>query len=429
MPARIDALRSAGLLLDAVVGSMNDVVFVLDADCHYYGIWGRWLADHGLSAADYVGKTCEEVWGEEDAEFFREVNRQAMSGETVVFERWFDMAWGPVYYQTTLSPLRDGERTIGICGIRRDITDLKQAEDAVKRERAFAQRVIESANVMIVGLDADGIVRLFNHAAEEVTGFSHDEVIGTDWFSAVVPADRYPAVAGAFGSLYRRTEGDTRPHSFRRCSESPVLTKNGDERIVSWMESEVPESDRRFDVVCFGIDVTESRHHEQQLEHLATHDPLTDLPNRRSFERALSRAVARAHRGMHSSVLFIDVDDFKACNDDHGHAFGDAVLTEIARVLEGQVREPDVVARLGGDEFAALLEGALVPEAMVVAERMRADVQAMAARRGIDLDLSIGIAGMDDATDYERVLTGADTAMYASKRTGAGVIVYEPGLE
>lgn len=425
MHDRIDALASAGDLLEAVVGSMSDVVFVLDADCRYYGVWGRWLPEHDLSAADFVGKTCEEVWGGDEASFFREVNEQALAGETVVFERWFDMPWGPVYYQTRLSPLYEGDVVIGICGIRRDITDLKQAEDAVRRERAYAQRVIDSANVMIIGLDGEGIVRLFNHAAEEITGYRHDEIVGVNWFESVCPSERFPSVHGAFASLYRRSEGDVHPHAFRRCSESPILTKTGEERLISWMESEVPEADRRMDVVCFGIDVTESRQHQAQLEHLATHDPLTDLPNRRSFERALSRAVARAHRGTPSAVLFVDVDDFKACNDEHGHAFGDAVLTEIARVLEGRVREPDVVARLGGDEFGALLEGATVTEATAVAERMRVDVQAMAARRGVHLDLSVGIMGLDEATDYERALTGADTAMYASKRTGVGVIVYE----
>ena len=426
MPERIAALQTAGHLLDAVIGSMSDIVFVLDSDCRYYGIWGRWLAEHDLSAADYIGKTCEEVWSSPEAEFFREVNEQALGGETVVFERWFEMPWGPVFYQTRLSPLYDGETIIGICGIRRDITDLKRAEETLKRERAYAQRVIDSANVMIVGLDADGVVRLFNNAAEEITGYSHDEIVGRQWFETVCPGDRYPAVRGVFESLYGRGEDDTRLHAFRRTSESPVLTRGGEERIISWMESEVPEPDRRFDVVCFGIDVTESRHHQQQLEHLATHDPLTDLPNRRSFERALSRAVSRARRGTTSAVLFIDVDDFKLCNDTHGHAFGDAVLTEIARVLEDRVREPDIVARLGGDEFGALLEGASIADATAVAQRMRSDVQEMARQRGVALDLSIGVMGLDEETDYERALTGADTAMYASKRTGVGVIVYDP---
>ncbi len=192
------------------------------------------------------------------------------------------------------------------------------------------------------------------------------------------------------------------------------------------MDSEVPEADRSVDLVSFGVDITDSRRHEQQLEHLAAHDPLTDLPNRRSFETALGRAVARARRGTESTVLFIDVDDFKLCNDTHGHTFGDAILTEIARVLRRQVREPDIVARLGGDEFAALLEGANVKDARLVAERMREGVVRMAEQHGARLDLSIGLMSMDADADYERVLSGADTAMYASKRSGRGVVVYEP---
>lgn len=427
MSRELDALRAGGGLLDAVVGSLNDVVFVLDAECRYYGIWGRWLADHDLKTEDFIGHTCAEVWGEADADFFHEVNQQVLAGEAVVFERWFDMPWGPVYYNSSLSPLKDHTgAVIGVCGTRRDITDLKRAEDAIAREKAYAQSLVESANVMVVGLDTNGTVRLFNRAAEEITGWAHHEVVGNDWFETVVPRDRYPAVWGAFQALYVRAADDARPRTFRRCSESPVLTRDGAERIVSWMDSEVPEADRSVDVLSFGIDITETKKHQELLEHLASHDPLTDLPNRRSFEAALGRAVARAKRGTQSSVLFIDVDEFKLCNDTYGHAFGDALLTEIARVLRHQIREPDLVARIGGDEFAALIEGADSADAQIAAQRMREGVARMAQQRGVSLDLSVGIMEIDASSDYESALSGADTAMYASKRSGSGVVVYQP---
>ncbi len=424
--AALERLRSSGALLDAVVGSMSDVVFVLDRECRYYGIWGSWLERHGLTAHDYIGKTCAEVWGEEDAAFFDEVHGRVFAGETVVFERWFEMPWGPVYYQSTLSPLVDGGEVIGVCGIRRDLTDLKRAEDAVRRQKEYATSLVECANVMVVGLDLSGRVRVFNQVAEEVTGYAASDVLGEDWFELVVPRERFPQVWGAFERLHVRDDDERWPRSTRRCWETPILTRSGEERIVEWMESEVPDPDRETDVICFGVDVTDSRERQRMLEHMATHDPLTGLPNRRSFESALGRACARAQRGTVSAVLFIDVDDFKLCNDQHGHAFGDAVLTEIARVMELQVREPDIVARIGGDEFAALLEGATVAEAEAVAARMRDGVARMAGQRGIDLDLSVGVMGVDASVGYEHVLTGADTAMYASKRSGAGVVVYEP---
>jgi len=422
----LDALCQTEGLLDTVVRSLEDVIFVLDLSCRYYGLWGRWIERHAVDPTTILGKTCDEVWAQDGYGEFDEVNQQVLVGETVVFDRWFEMPWGSVYYQSTLSPLLGADgRVIGICGVRRDITDLKRAEDSIRREKEYAEHLIDSANVMVVGLDSVGNVRLFNTAAEQLTGWRRADIIGANWFETVVPKDRYPAAWEAFRSLYACDVDDVRPRTLRRCSEGPILTHSGEERTISWMDSEVPEADRELDIVSFGVDVSEARIHEQMLEHLATHDPLTDLPNRRSFESALGRSVARARRGTVSTVLFIDVDDFKACNDEYGHAFGDAILSEIATELQLQVRVPDLVARIGGDEFAALLEGATVDAAGDVAARMRAGVAAMAKRHGIQLDLSIGLMGMDATSDFERVLSGADTAMYTSKRSGAGVVVFE----
>jgi PAS domain S-box-containing protein len=186
----LDALRDSGGLLASVIASLDDVVFVLDRDCRYYGVWGRWLEMYSIDPAEFIGKTCAEVWAQEAGEF-EAINRQVLGGETVVCDRWFEMPWGEVYYESTLSPLRgpSGE-VIGICGIRQDVTDLKRAEDAIRREKEYAQHLIDSANVMVVGLDAEGSVQLFNHAAELVTGWSRAEILGCDWFETVVPRDR-----------------------------------------------------------------------------------------------------------------------------------------------------------------------------------------------------------------------------------------------
>jgi diguanylate cyclase (GGDEF)-like protein len=152
-----------------------------------------------------------------------------------------------------------------------------------------------------------------------------------------------------------------------------------------------------------------------QLEELATRDSLTSLVNRRYFTEELERAIAHAQRGHGSALLFADLDRFKACNDTHGHVFGDAVLVAVATVMTAEARKNDGVARLGGDEFCVLLDGAALPEALAVSERMRKRADEACQRLGADVTLSCGVVVIDGAATVDGVLTAADDAMYASK--------------
>lgn len=163
---------------------------------------------------------------------------------------------------------------------------------------------------------------------------------------------------------------------------------------------------------------------KELLAHLADHDALTGLANRRVLDVVLEHAYARGRRGVPGSLLFIDVDDFKEVNDRQGHEAGDAVLVAIARVLENGVRAPgDVIVRLGGDEFAILLEDTDLPDATVIAERLVASV-----RDGFEgLGLSVGVASVRGASDTLEVVRRADVCMYAAKAAGGSrVIVATP---
>lgn len=159
----------------------------------------------------------------------------------------------------------------------------------------------------------------------------------------------------------------------------------------------------------------ELRRHSEEVERLATHDTLTGIANRRAFMAALDHAVALAQRGTPAAVLFMDIDSFKRCNDERGHAFGDKVLITVAQRLTEEAREVDLVARLGGDEFAALLEGTDESGAGVVAGRMRARVQAFGTEIGIPIDLSIGAAAIEPDSGAVHAIATADQRMYEEK--------------
>ncbi|MBX9717060.1 MAG: GGDEF domain-containing protein, partial [Burkholderiaceae bacterium] len=161
------------------------------------------------------------------------------------------------------------------------------------------------------------------------------------------------------------------------------------------------------------------------LEHLAQHDSLTGLPNRRLFQLQLEKDMAYARRyGGEVSVLFIDLDDFKDINDRLGHDTGDMVLRAIANRLFSVLREGDTVARLGGDEFVVLL-GAPLSHAhqVAVAEKLLAEIRAPILVDGTELHVgaSVGISRFPlDGDTVSELLGAADHAMYAVKAEGHG---------
>lgn len=162
-----------------------------------------------------------------------------------------------------------------------------------------------------------------------------------------------------------------------------------------------------------------SRAHVSDLEARIDIDPLTEILNRRGFERELNRALAYVKRyGSSAALLFIDLDEFKQVNDRHGHAAGDAVLKMVAATLLGQLRASDVLARLGGDEFAALLWHVGGPAAAAKALALERAVHATSVRWSgfaLVVGASAGMALLGAQDTAAEVLARADAAMYARK--------------
>lgn len=181
-----------------------------------------------------------------------------------------------------------------------------------------------------------------------------------------------------------------------------------------------------------GTDISERVHVAEQFRHLAYHDTLTDLPNRRLLGDRAEQGLAHARRSGHRvALLLLDLDDFKVINDTDGHSAGDIVLVAIARRLRGLVREIDTVARLGGDEFIILLQeighpsdAARVAEKVIEAIREPVKVGACQYRLGV----SVGIAHFPDhAANVEGLMQKADIAMYRAKQAGGDAYRFADG--
>ena len=177
-------------------------------------------------------------------------------------------------------------------------------------------------------------------------------------------------------------------------------------------------------------DVSERVRTQQRAEHLATHDPLTDLANRSRLDAHLTREVARASVSRSAlALLFLDVDGFKEVNDGHGHAAGDDLLRVVARRLQGVARTSDLLARVGGDEFVLVLAGLGTDASIVALQRASELLDALTApitlvtRSGgpFVARASIGVSVLPaDARDADELLGHADQAMYVAKRAGGG---------
>lgn len=167
----------------------------------------------------------------------------------------------------------------------------------------------------------------------------------------------------------------------------------------------------------------ERKQTETRLRHMARHDPLTDLPNRTLFHDRVDTALRRARRYKeHVALLYLDLNGFKEVNDSFGHELGDRLLCEVARRLEGCVRESDTVGRMGGDEFTVLLAGVHEPRcAGVIADKIRSAIEAPFELDGQTLTISSSIGAAvypRDGGEREQLFRHADADMYAAKRRG-----------
>lgn len=175
---------------------------------------------------------------------WREELRHVVDGEV----RWYDCMSRPEL-QTNGDILWDG--------IILEITDRKRAENALKQAKAFAEKLVESANAMIVVLDASGEIQVFNKAAEQITGYMRHELFGRNWFEVFVPMDKYPQILKAFQKSMQ--------NGMPRIFESPILTQSGEERYIAWRNTDLLEDSRIVGSILYGVDISDRKQLEEQL--------------------------------------------------------------------------------------------------------------------------------------------------------------------
>ncbi|MDK3255214.1 GGDEF domain-containing protein [Blastococcus capsensis] len=279
------------------------------------------------------------------------------------------------------------------------------------RRSAFANAPMGIALTTPAGLLVD-----VNPALSEMVGRSAEELHGRSMMDFVHP-DAVAAAQQAYGMLTAEPDRPMRLETRLICSDGSDVPV---QITASWVP-ETPEGQAAH-LVLIIEDITERKALEAQLVHRSLHDPLTGLPNRLLFHDRLRHALDRGHReDTPTCVLIIDLDGFKAINDELGHPMGDRVLVSFAERLHSVLRASDTAARLGGDEFSIVCENTERADAAALADRLRTTVTEPLDLDGtrVPVGISIGIGtvrgGEEPEVVYERVVREADDDMYTDK--------------
>lgn len=309
-------------------------------------------------------------------------------------------------------PVIVADQQVGILALYQDVTERTRAQEAIQESELRFRSFFELASVGLFIADMSGAFVQVNRALCEMLGFSPSDFSTMTISDLLLPSDQ-----GVFHQLvnsqldYFQVEGK--------------LTHKHGRAVWTLINASLNRNLDGGPLYVIGQiqDITSRKEAEQHLHYLATHDTLTDLPNRAHFSDRLNHAITIARRNKaRIGVVFMDLDTFKTINDSYGHEVGDRVLSAIGARLKGCLRESDTVSRLGGDEFAFIIENVVdYVNILTVVEKIHKAIMQPFEVDGqlISLTPSIGISLFPEhGEDAKTLLIMADKAMYRSKEEG-----------
>ncbi|GAA1878110.1 sensor domain-containing protein [Lapillicoccus jejuensis] len=414
------AVARSEATLRAVLQHLPDTtVLMLDEDLTVVAVGGEGAVTQGFTGAE--GHPLAELVKPDSLDALTPLVRGAFDG----VEGTAELRGGrtDAAHEVTVTPLLPGEDGRRALVIARDVSRERAHEREVLRAKERAERLLSDAPYGVALLTPDGVVLDVNEALCTMVGRPAGTLVGTPFAAVACPKDT---------TLREHLRAAREAPGTRVEADWSLATPQGRE-VHTLLSSRLVVGDEDTDdlVLVNVVDVSERRRYEQRLAHLADHDELTGLANRRRFDEELTRHLERCRRhGPDGALLMIDLDNFKEVNDTLGHAAGDQLIVSTAQLLRSRVRSTDVVARLGGDEFAVLLVDAdrVAAEAVAhsIVDRVREHAATLEGSRR-RVTASVGVVTVRAAHDHDvDILALADMTMYDAKDAGRdGVVVLD----
>lgn len=411
--------------LRSILDEAEVLIYSKDLAGRYVWANRRALEVSGRAMEDVLGKTDRELLPLELAERFRLIDEQLTSGQTdrLTVESTLTMADGSVRsFENISKPLKDSDgRTIGVFGTSADITVRKELERELKQQGKLLQTILDHADASIYMIDGDhrfhyvnkACAQLLQRPGEEIVGKLDLEFLDTD-------------TAMRLRVLNERVFQTGQPQR----GEDEYIDPAGVKRVFWTVKAPLHSADGEPPMLIgISTDITAIHQAQERLRDLSLTDPLTGLSNRRDFDEHLGRELKRAEReGCSTALLVMDLDFFKAVNDQYGHPTGDDVLVTVARLIRESTRAGDVAARLGGEEFGVLMPATDRTEALNAAERLRqrlaGTIHQAQDHSTFRLTISIGVAVCQAGNQSTLELySAADQLLLEAKRQGRNRVI------
>ncbi len=406
--------------LRALLDTFPFIVWMKDKD-------GRFLTTNQQFAEVAGVRTVKELEGKTDFEFFPAELAQGYieddmevfsSGKPKQIEEQIQNQDGVVYWaETYKSPVRVDGKVIGTVGFARDISEQKKLLSEIASKEQEYTNLVQNVPLTIVRYDMNCKRIFVNKSAALNHGSPAESYIGK------TPEEAWSSdIKNITGKEFQTLLTDVIRSGQSKNVE--IYCEHVNSHVMN-LVTVVPEYNKHNHIIgalTIANDVSEIVQYRQRLEHLAYHDPLTDLPNRTFLNEHLQKAVSQhaSHQGQ-IALMFLDLDYFKSINDTLGHEVGDQLLVQASKRIMSCLRSDDVLARIGGDEFAMLVKNVNTDELSKLAQRISSTLTAPfeVEKTNFFVTASVGIACYpQDTNNIEGLMKYADTAMYHAKKKG-----------
>ena len=414
------SIYEPSLMLPNMCDSLDAYFFAKDCEGKYLYANKKVQSLFGCSLNDIIGKDDSHFFDLALSKQILENDKKVFASKQQVVSEEHNFVRGEAaerVYRIIKSPLFDDKNeVIGLSGFAHDITDEKRQSIKKEADNLLLKTILDNLEAFVYMKDESRRFLYVNDKVANLFGLPPEQIIGQKE-QDILPKET--------AEHFHKTDNLVIKQQ-RVLRTEETLSSNGQTYHYLSVKTPVTLSDKRS-IIGFSTDVSEIYKLKEEFKHLANTDELTGIYNRRYFIVQSENAFC-AFKRQHSdfSLVTFDIDYFKQVNDEFGHPVGDAVLKNLSNIVKALLRQEDTFSRIGGEEFAILLPYTNLQSAMVVAERLQAQLASeyVYTETLLKVTLSIGVTAFNESDDsFDAIFSRVDKALYLAKEQGRNRIV------